>query len=103
MIETKEILNWCFTVGALDFGVFGFLYSTYAVASFQATPTSPVRPPITRYLRLFCRVIVSVLVVLTLLAAYTSYDAMVSFQTWIIVICFAVLAGFSLVLAYKME
>jgi hypothetical protein len=48
MIEPKDILEWCFVLGALDFGVFGFLYSTYATASFQATPANPVRPPIVR-------------------------------------------------------
>ena len=33
-ILTKDILTWCFTVAALVFGVYGFLYSTYATASF---------------------------------------------------------------------
>jgi hypothetical protein len=103
MMEAKDILGWCFTVAALDFGVFGFLYSTYAAASFQATLTSPARPPITQYLRLFCRAVVLVLVVLTVLAAATSYNAGVGFSTWSIVMCFVVLASFSVVLAYKME
>jgi hypothetical protein len=103
MIDEKDILNWCFTVAALDFGVFGFLYSAYASASFQATPSNPIRPPITSYLRLFCRVIVFVLAVLTVLAAITSYSGGVGVQAWIIVFCFAVLTGFSLILAYRME
>jgi hypothetical protein len=103
MIETKDILEWCFVLGALDFGVFGFLYSIYATASFQATPTSPVRQPITGYLKLFCWVVVAVMIVLTLLAAYTSYTAAVVFQVWVIVFCFFLLTGFSLVLALKME
>jgi len=103
VIEAKDILTWCFTVAALEFGVFGFLYSTYAMASFQATPQNPVRPPITQYLRSFCRALAFVLVVLTVLAAVTSYNAGVGFQTWIIVMCFFVLTGFSVVLAYKME
>jgi Na+/H+-dicarboxylate symporter len=103
MIDEKDILNWCFTVASLDFGVFGFLYSAYAAASFQATPANPIRPPITSYLRLFCRVIVFVLVVLTVLAAITSYSSSVGLQTWIIVLCFVVLTVFSLILAYRME
>ena len=32
-----------------------------------------------------------------------SYDAAVSWQVWIIVFCFLLLTGFSLVLAFKME
>jgi hypothetical protein len=51
----------------------------------------------------FCRAVVLVLVVLTGLAAYVSYDAAVSWQVWIIVFCFLLLTGFSLVLAFKME
>jgi hypothetical protein len=100
MIETKDILTWCFTVAALDFGVFGFLYSTYAAASFQA---DPARPPITRYLRLFCRVVTLILLALTLIALVTAYSTVVNWQTWAIILCFVVLTTFSLVLAYKME
>jgi hypothetical protein len=103
MIELKDILDWCFTLASLDFGVFGFLYSVYATASFQATPEHPVRPPITQYLKRFCQAVVAVLVVLTLLAAFTSYTAAVGFQVWIIIFCFFLLAGFSLVLVFKME
>jgi hypothetical protein len=103
MIQAKDILEWCFVLGALDFGVFGFLYSTYATASFQATPEHPIRPPITRYLKQFCRAVVLVLVVLTALAAHTSYQAAVGFQVWVIVACFVLLTLFSLGLLWKME
>jgi hypothetical protein len=40
-----------------DFGAFGFLYSVYAAANFQATPTSPPRPPIVQYIRRFCQAV----------------------------------------------
>jgi hypothetical protein len=103
MIEPKDILDWCFTLASLDFGVFGFLYSVYATASFQATPEHPVRPPITQYLKWFCWAVVTVLIVLTLLAALTTYTAAAGFQVWIIVFCFLLLTGFSTVLAFKME
>jgi hypothetical protein len=53
MIEPRDILDWCFTLASLDFGVFGFLYSVYATASFQATPEHPVRPPITEYIKIY--------------------------------------------------
>jgi hypothetical protein len=84
-------------------GISGFLYSTYATASFQATPAHPVRPPITGYLKQFCRAVVLVLVVLTGLAAYVSYSTSVNWQVWTIVPCFVLLAGFSTILAFKME
>jgi hypothetical protein len=103
VIEAKDILGWCFTIAALDFGVFGFLYSVYAAASFQVSPTNPVRPPITRYLRRFCQVVILVLIALTTLAAVTSYRATAGYETWLIIACFAVLTLFSMILAYKME
>jgi len=83
--------------------VFGFLYSTYATASFQATPTNPIRPPIARFLKQFCQSVVLVLVVLTRLAAHTSYQAAVAWQVWVIVMCFVLLTLFSLALLWKME
>ena len=98
-MDAKDILSWCFTVAALNFGVFGFLYSTYATAMFQ----SPAVPPITRYLRQFCQVLACVLVVLTGVATFTSYRAGVGISTWLIVSCFVVLTGFSAWLACRME
>lgn len=103
MPETKDILNWCFTLAALDFGVFGFLYSVYATASFQATPESPARPPITDFLRKFCRVSVLVLVILFVLSVIVSLNTRAGWETWVIVFCVALLTFFSTFLAYKME
>jgi hypothetical protein len=103
MIETKDILEWCFVLGALDFGVFGFLYSTYAAACFQATPEHPELPSITKFLKQFCRVVVLVLALLTALAAYTSYQAKTIWHVWVIVACFALLTAYSVRLFWKME
>lgn len=110
MIEAKDILNWYFTVAALFFGVFGFLYSTYAAASFQATPVNPVRPPITKDLKLFCRILALIIALLTAVAIVTGYNAGISWSTgigrsvWIMIGCFVVLTGIAGFLAYwKME
>ena len=110
MIEAKDILNWCFTVAALVFGVFGFLYSTYAAASFQATPAAPVRPPITKYLKLFCRILALIVALLTVVSIVASCKAGIPWSTWIglsvwsMVGCFVVLTFLSGFLAYrKME
>jgi hypothetical protein len=103
MIEAKDILGWCFTLAALDFGVFGFLYSVYATASFQATTNNPARPPIVHDLRRFCRAVAAVLVVLTGLSGVATYQAGAGIQIWIIVLCVALLTGFSVMLASKME
>lgn len=102
MIEHKDILNWCFTVGALNFGVFGFLYTTYAFALSQVTEDAPLPPPIVYRLKWFCRAVSSVLVVLTVLAIITGYNAGVGLSTWLIVLCFIVLAGTTVFLSLTM-
>jgi hypothetical protein len=103
-ILTKDILTWCFTVAALVFGVYGFLYSTYATASFQAAQIAAPRPKIVYALRLFCRVLACILAVLTGLAGIASFSAGVGLQTWIIVGCFIVLTVMSVWLAmFSME
>jgi hypothetical protein len=110
VIEAKDILNWYFNVAALFFGVFGFLYSTYAAASFQVTPERPIRPPITTTLRLFCRILVLVIALLTAVAIGASYKAgipcsrWIDCSVWIMIGCFVVLTGIAAFLAYwKME
>ena len=110
MIEAKDILTWYFTVAALFFGVFGFLYSTYAAASFQATPANPVRPPITKDLKFFCRILALIIALLTAVSIMTGYNAGISWSTgigrcvWIMIGCFVVLSGIAGFLAYwKME
>jgi hypothetical protein len=104
MIETKDILNWCFTVAALVFGVFGFLYSAYATASFAAAQAGSARPMVVYDLRRFCRLLAGILVVLTGLAAVSSASAGASAgvgpQTWIIVGCCGVLSIVSAVWAF---
>lgn len=109
VIETKDILTWCFTVGALDFGVFGFLFSTYAAASFQADPMNPSRPLITHYLKRFCQATVVVLAVLTVVAAVTLYQEGTGIATWrdvalwCIMGCFLVLLAFSVGMVWTMD
>jgi hypothetical protein len=103
IIEPKDILDWCFTLASIDFGVFGFLYSIYATAMFQLTQSNPVPPPITRNLKNFCRAVALVLLVLTAIAVVTGYKAMVGGTVWIIILCFVLLTGFSLSLVYRMN
>lgn len=103
MIEAKDILGWCFTVAAITFGVFGFVYSTYAMAMFQLTPTDPIPPPITRYLKFFCRAVALVLVVLTVVSGVVSFNASVGYSIWAIVLCFVLVTALSAGLAYKMD
>ena len=55
-------------IGALLFGVFGFLYSVYAMNS-----AHEVRPPIVRSLRLLCRMIAILIVINFLISAYSLY------------------------------
>ena len=84
------------------FGVFGFLYSVYATGMFQVTPDRPMPLPITIYLRRFCRVIVTILTAMTIMAGVTGLRAAVGWETWIMIVCFAALTIFSIRLAWKM-
>lgn len=102
MVETKDILAWCFTVAALNFGVFGFLYATYATALFQVTKDSPLPPPIVKYLRRFCRAVACIQGVLTALAVVNSYSSGVPISVWFIVGCFIVLTVFAVGLVLQM-
>jgi hypothetical protein len=103
MIEAKDILEWCFTVGALVFGVFGFLYSTYAAAMFQLTRGDSAPPPIAKDLKCICWTLTIVLLALTVTSFVTSYEAGVTLSVWAIVVCFFVLTVVSLILAYRMD
>jgi hypothetical protein len=98
-INAKDLLNWYFTVGAVVFGVFGFLYSVYATAMFQASPEHPDPPPITVFLRRFCRVAAAVLVVLTAMPAWVAFQARAGWETWVLIVAFGALAASSVWLA----
>lgn len=98
MIDDKAILDWCFVIGSLNLGVFGFLYSTYASAKLASKDT-----PITGYIRTFCRMLVAVLFALAALAAYTAHIAKVGASAWIIVVCLVIVVLFAARLAYIME
>jgi hypothetical protein len=107
-VETKDILDWCFTVGAVDFGVFGFLYSVFAAALTQATREHGTPGPIIKTLHAMCWAAVAVLVVLTAIAGITSFKAGIGVAVWSdiavwgIVGCFVVLVAFSAYLAFQM-
>jgi hypothetical protein len=103
MPEVKDILEWCFTLAALDFGVFGFIYSTYASATFSVSPEKPLRPPVVSYLVSFCQVIATILVVLTSLAAVLTYENNLGWATWVLVGCLVLPTAFSVYLALYME
>jgi hypothetical protein len=93
VIEDRDILEWCFTISALGFGVFGFLYATYAAGMFELKPTGPIPPPITKELKVFCRVLFVVLAILTVLSGVVSYTAQAAFPVWVIVFCVVVMTG----------
>src|SRR5262245_58688587 len=58
---------------AILFGIFGLLYSVYATASLQITPTNPQRPPIVKTLRRFCKVIAALGIVNAGFTIYSLY------------------------------
>jgi hypothetical protein len=60
-------------IEAILFGVFGFLYSVYAMFSSLATPEKPARAPICNILRQLCRVMVALLILDGFLFLYSLY------------------------------
>lgn len=55
-------------IGALLFGVFGFLYSVYAMNS-----TVELRPPIVKSLKLLCKILAILISVNFIISAYSLY------------------------------
>lgn len=55
-------------IGALLFGVFGFLYSVYAMNS-----NVEVRPPIVKSLKVLCKIIAVLITVNFIICAYSLY------------------------------
>lgn len=98
MVDNKAVLDWCFVIGSLNLGVFGFLYSAYASAKFASKDS-----PILGYIRNFCRVLAGILAVLVGLSVYIAYGSGFGFPAWIVVICMIVVAAFAIGLAFKME
>lgn len=60
-------------VEAIFFGVFGFLYSVYAMYSSLATPENPARAPICKVLKNLCRVMAGLLIANAVVFAYSLY------------------------------
>lgn len=60
-------------VGAMLFGVFGFLYTVYAMYSSLATPEQPARAPICNVLKRLCRALAILLSYTALLTLYSLY------------------------------
>lgn len=60
-------------IGAILFGVFGFLYSVYAMYSSIATPERSARAPICNTLTKLCRVLAVLIAFNALLAIYSVY------------------------------
>lgn len=103
MIEAKDVINWCFTIVSIDFGVFGFLYAIYISATSAPTPEHPIRPGIARRVIPFCRIITVIMSVLTILSAVVAAQDQAGFEVWIIVTCLAVLDGFAVRFAWTMS
>lgn len=59
------------TIEAVLFGVFGFLYSVYAMFSSAATPDQPVRAPICNALTKLCRWMAGLITLNSVLAIYS--------------------------------
>jgi hypothetical protein len=103
VVDAKDILNWCFTIISINFGVFGFLYAIYVSATTAPTPEKPIRSGAALRVIPFCRTLAGIIMVLTALAAITCVQTGVGFATWLIVLCLTVLAIFAVWLAWTMS
>lgn len=103
MIEGKDILNWCFTIVSINFGVFGFLYSIYVGATTTPTPSNPIRPFVAQRVIPFCRILTAITIILTTLAGVTCVQIKAGIVVWLILLCLAVLGIFALWLAWTMS
>lgn len=101
-IDPKDTLEWCFTMAALHFGVFGFLYAIYVNMNLQVTATQPTRPQELKVVIHFCKLLAVLLVVLTCTAAFLSWQTPAHWTVWVLVATFAAVAGFSVRLAWVM-
>jgi hypothetical protein len=102
MIESKDTLEWCFTIASLHFGVFGFLYAIYVNINLQVAVARPSRPQELKVVINFCKMLALLIVVLTCTAAFISWQAAADWTVWVLVVTFAAVACFAVRLAWAM-
>lgn len=91
------------------FGVFGFLYSVYAMYSSLATEEQPVRAPICSTLKWLCRLMATLIIVSAILALVPIYFLTVAsppgkFLAWGLAVPIVAMAVISTWMAFfKME
>lgn len=93
-IDDKTLLDWCFSVGSLNFGVFGFVYSIYATASLDGKG----HLEIVAILRRFCGVLAFVMTMLTIVAILAAWNISARPAVWVIIACFVVTSAYSVYL-----
>jgi hypothetical protein len=99
IVTNKDVLEWCFVVGALDLSVFGSIFGVYAGARFAAQTV----PRIVSVLRWTCRALAFVLTILTLTSIYICLTENIAFLAWVIVGSLALVAVFAIILSALMD
>lgn len=89
MVGPADIFGWSISLGALVFGVFGFLYAVFAAASWTVTPEHPNRPSVVHKIQRVCWILVGMLAVNALIAFTVSVqiscaagEGLLWAQTW---------------------
>ncbi|MFL9994254.1 hypothetical protein PQR34_25880 [Paraburkholderia sediminicola] len=83
MIDAKDTLGWCFTLGSMSLGVFGFAYSNYASAVMMHPPGKA--PAIVKSLRWFCRWLTVSLLAISCITSFSAYQSCATAGAWALV------------------
>jgi uncharacterized metal-binding protein len=71
-------------IAAILFGVFGFLYSVYAMYSSQVTEENPIRSPIIGPLQDFCKLLSLLIVLASVVAGISLVFLDLNLREWIL-------------------
>jgi hypothetical protein len=97
-VDVATLLGWCFSMGSLTFGVFGFIYGIYA----SARLSDKEHLEIVGFLVSFCTALMVVLGIETALAVYLAIVEKVRWEAFALVLCLLIIFFYVFRLTMKM-
>ena len=103
----STLLSASLAFEAVLLGVFGILYSVYAMYSAAATPQHPDRAPICGTLKLICRVLSAIMAFEALPTVYALYvltpaQGIYEILAAVLMLSILVILGFALMLSFRL-